>query len=103
MKSSESFFLLNLHDVHIWYAWIPDYIQYEKLLFSFLQPDEILRAKRFLNPLHSQRFIIARGLLRYLLSRYLNLMPDQIKFGYGEKGKPNVLVGDVQFNLSHSH
>lgn len=50
------------------------------------------------------RFILARGILRVLLGRYLDLPPQQLQFQYNPTGKP-LLNSQTQlcFNLSHSH
>ena len=47
--------------------------------------------------------MIARGLLRTLLGRYLQVSPASIVFKYGSKGKP-ALAGPagIDFNVSHS-
>ena len=49
----------------------------------------------------------ARGLLRTLLGRYLDMQPAQLQFAYNENGKPSLstsLQGKfLNFNLSHSH
>jgi len=73
-------------------------------LRALLSPDEIERAMRFHFPLHRQRFIITRGLLRKTLSQYLDTAPDQIRFIYGPHGKPYLENNslDLQFNVSHS-
>jgi 4'-phosphopantetheinyl transferase len=46
--------------------------------------------------------VVARGFLRYILSRYLETKPERLKFSYGEYGKP-ALDGRLHFNMSHSH
>ncbi len=58
------------------------------------------------DPRDRQHFIVCRGLLRVLLSRYLKLAPQQLRFSYGRWGKP-ALAGHepdshLCFNLSHS-
>ncbi len=60
------------------------------------------RAAKFINPIHGDRWTVARGYLRQILSQYLHLSPAEIVFTYGEQGKPGVESSDLQFNLSHS-
>jgi 4'-phosphopantetheinyl transferase len=97
-------FSLPLHTVHIWFAKLPDFqgslAEYSKLL----SPDEIKRAERFRFPIHRERFILARGILRSLLSQYIKILPENIVFEYGKKGKPFLKKNpdDIQFNVSHS-
>ncbi len=61
------------------------------------------RAAKFVNPLHRDRWTVARGYLRQILSQYLDLTPEQIVFTYGQQGKPAIEGNPIQFNLSHSH
>lgn len=44
--------------------------------------------------------ICAHGLAREMLAQKLGLAPEQVRFFYGEYGKP--LVSGAYFNLSHS-
>jgi 4'-phosphopantetheinyl transferase len=50
-----------------------------------------------------RRFIVARGTLRMILGRYLNLAPKELQFEYLARGKPVLCAGALRFNLSHSH
>jgi 4'-phosphopantetheinyl transferase len=49
---------------------------------------------------------MARGMLRVILSRYLNVTPGQIQFHYNRYGKPRIMdpAGTewLNFNVSHS-
>jgi 4'-phosphopantetheinyl transferase len=94
-------------EVHVWRAYLDCE---ETVLHQFeatLAPDEKARASRY----HFQRdrnsFIVARGVLRELLGRYLNRSPAQIEFDYSSRGKPALRKEppkrSVQFNVSHSH
>jgi 4'-phosphopantetheinyl transferase len=69
---------------------------------QFLTTAERQRAAKFVNPLHGDRWIVARGYLRQILSQYLDLSPAQIVFTVGAQGKPAVEGARLQFNLSHS-
>ncbi len=90
--------------IHLWHVLLTDFISEEQTLFNFLSEDEAARALRFQLPLHRQRYIITRGLLRKLLSLYVSTSPDKIAFIYGQKGKPYLENNslNLQFNLSHS-
>lgn len=92
--------------VHVWRASLDQPADEIERLQSLLSPDEQERADRFHFSIHRDRFIVARGVLRSLLGRYLNLNPQAIGFVYSEKGKPSLAPEhndpSLQFNLSHS-
>jgi len=69
-----------------------------------LEPDELNRASRFHFEKHRQHFIVARGFLRSVVARYLEMQPEALRFSYGAYGKPGLASEHVlRFNLSHSH
>lgn len=78
-----------------------------KRLSSTLSADEQARAGRFYFDRDREHFIIARGALRAILGRYLNVEPHIIRFTYAEYGKPALVAelnrDSILFNLSHSH
>lgn len=91
-------------EVHVWLAELD--VLPATTLRGHLSPDEVARADRFRFTRDRQRFIGARGLLRELLGRYLDVDPAALCFAYGPRGKPS-LAGDggperVRFNVSHS-
>lgn len=43
-----------------------------------------------------------RGILRRILSQYLDCSPESIRFEHNENGKPFLPESDICFNLSHS-
>jgi 4'-phosphopantetheinyl transferase len=97
--------LLPRHEVHVWRAPL-DQPQSLTDFFATLAPDEKQWAARFHFQKDREHFIAARGMLRAILSRYLNIKPDDLAFGYSAYGKPflvNEQGGDVRFNVSHSH
>jgi 4'-phosphopantetheinyl transferase len=98
-------FSLNPQEIHLWRAWLPDLAAMEIEYFQFLSPDEVTRANRFHFPMHRQRFILTRGLLRQILSLYVGIEASQIEFSYGPRGKPFLKLESEnwQFNVSHSH
>lgn len=63
------------------------------------------RAVRLVNNTLAGHFIIGRGRLREILSRYLRQPPAHIVFDYGPYGKPQLVgsaAGQISFNLAHS-
>ena len=76
-------------------------------LKQVLSADEHARAERFYFQKDRERFMVARGLLRTVLGRYLNQEPSQLRFCYSPYGKPALATGSgrntLRFNVSHSH
>jgi 4'-phosphopantetheinyl transferase len=98
--------ILTDDEVHVWRADLSLSSLRLQALQDILAPDEQARAASFHLQKDQARFIAARGLLRVLLSRYLDLEPAHITFSYGGYGKPaltNALGQEiVSFNMSHS-
>lgn len=93
--------------IHIWRVPLnPEGGTFDRLK-RYLSPDELSRAARFRFDLHRIQFIVAHGILREILSRYLHISPVDFVFNTSEYGKPSLTEhcgGDlVTFNLSHSH
>jgi 4'-phosphopantetheinyl transferase len=92
--------------VHVWRAHLDVRDSRIRELEQFLSQDELNRANRFYFERDRNRFIVARGLLRSILGRYLDLEPSQLKFIYGPYGKPSLAdefaARHIRFNVSHS-
>ena len=91
--------------VHVWKFPLDLQDRAVSRLEDVLSRDEQRRARRFRFARHRVRFTVARGRLRILLGRYLGRAPEQVAFGYGQRGKPDLAgVEDVRlaFNISHS-
>ena len=100
-----SSFQLAPDEVHIWCAGLDVSPETSGRLDATLSADERARSARFQFERDRQRFIVARGVLRDLLGRYLEIEPGQIRFVYSSSGKPDLgpeFAGRVKFNLSHS-
>lgn len=70
-----------------------------------LSEDEHVRAERFLTARDRQRYIVGRAGLRRILSGYLDMPPETIRFTYNSWGKPELVLttgNKLHFNLSHS-
>ncbi len=92
--------------VHIWQiATTPITDKALSYLKTLLSIDERQRAERYVFAHDQQRFILARGMLRLLLSHYLQLAPSEIQFVTNVYGKPhlNPNSSTLEFNISHSH
>jgi 4'-phosphopantetheinyl transferase len=55
-----------------------------------------------LPPVLARRFVVARGILRDLLSGFTGTPAQKLKFEYGSAGKPSLVDHDINFNISHS-
>lgn len=101
---------LDAGELHVWWAELDACLPHLSALAATLAPDERERAGRFAFPYLRQRFVVARGLLRAILARYLRLPPQALRFGYTAYGKPFLLAAADQpatpaglnFNLAHS-
>lgn len=98
---------LGSDEVHIWRAALDRSAGERERLEQTLSPEEHERAGRFYFQKDRERFIVARGLLRALLGRYLSVEADQLRFCYSPYGKPalspDLCSSELRFNLSHSH
>ena len=94
-------------EVHIWRACLEQEAETVQALSSMLAPDERSRADKFYFQKDRAHFIVARGVLRMLLARYLDIAPEQIRFTYNQYGKPalhdNDAASGLRFNVAHAH
>ena len=93
---------LETGEVHVWRIELEQPGSVLEKFRSTLETDELERASRFHFDKHRNSFVVARGFLRYVLSRYLECKPETLRFSYGDYGKP-ALDGRLHFNMSHSH
>ncbi len=90
-------------EAHIWrvpFSVSPDQMEAYK---AVLDRDELQRAAKFHFEKDRTRYIVTRGQLRFLLSRYLNREADSFTFTYNPYGKPALNDSALHFNVSHSH
>jgi 4'-phosphopantetheinyl transferase len=93
-------------EVHVWRAWLDRPAEDALRMQALLSVDERARADRFLFARHRHHFVVARGVLRVLLGRYLHRAPEQLRFQYNRYGKPEIAGPDgstLRFNLARSH
>ena len=98
---------LGQDDLHVWVAAQDRPQAQQDQFWSYLAEDERARANRFYFAHDRAHYIVARGLLRLLLGRYLHILPTEVAFVYGDHGKPDLVPAQakagVRFNISHSH
>ncbi len=100
---------LNKGDLHLWFAPLSCSPSELMQLKSYLSPEELSRSERFKAEKAKRQFIVGRGVLRAILSRYLTQPAKQILFDYEKMGKPFLAKKmqhphpQIAFNLTHSH
>ena len=96
--------LICQHEAHVWVAHLDQPAALVEQFWFTLSDEERERADRFHFPLHRNRFVAGRGMLRLLLAEYLGCSAGEVDFIYGPGGKPALEEpGGLQFNLAHSH
>jgi 4'-phosphopantetheinyl transferase len=100
---------MGLQPADVWFANLNEVFAEMGNLQTFisvLSRSENDRAQRFKQEIHRHRFILARGLLRLLLSHYTGQNPAHIELIYNDRGKPSLkasqTISNLAFNLSHS-
>jgi 4'-phosphopantetheinyl transferase len=93
---------LPTNAIHLWRLRAADRLASDDYL-PYLQPEERERAARLLFPADQRQSIASRGTLRLLLAHYASAEnPGDLRFVYGEQGKPYLAGSDLRFNLSHT-
>jgi 4'-phosphopantetheinyl transferase len=99
---------LGTAEVHVWRVSLEQAPETVEALRELLSADEQTRAARFRFDKDRRHFIVARGVLRKLLGRYLEIAPAALRFAYADHGKPHLAPEVAQqrtplkFNLAHS-
>lgn len=95
---------LTADDVHVWRIALGIGDAMLGRLRETLSEDERRRADRFHFDKDRRHFVAARGALRAILSRYLEIRADAVRFAYSNYGKPHLAdTLPLCFNLTHSH
>jgi 4'-phosphopantetheinyl transferase len=66
-----------------------------------LSKEEVSRAENLTLAVR-RRFVVARGVLRGLLSGFTGISAEKLRFEYGINGKPSLADHDINFNVSHA-
>ena len=93
----------NSNKVFIYIADLSNCTQDIPKFWQCLSDEERKKAKKYYNSFLRDRYVIAHGILRYILSYYIDKPPKQINFVNNKYGKPFLKNSDIQFNISHSH
>ena len=89
-------------EVHVWRADLDQPTDRMEQLRATFSGEEGARATRLGDQAQRNRFVVARGVLRVLLGRYLSCDPNRVHLGTDEGGKPYLEDDALSFNLSHA-
>lgn len=93
-------------DIHVWRCRLQQPEERRLTLVQALSPEERQRGDRFYFEHHRRQWTLARGFLRAVLGRYVDVPADHVRFRYEDLGKPALAdelnAGHLHFNLSHS-
>jgi 4'-phosphopantetheinyl transferase len=108
MKGPTTPLVLDDASIHVWSCSLEGSGAERQCCEGWLSEEERARATRFVREEDQARFILAHGILRRILARYIDAEPADLGFNVSPTGKPVLLgrrggVHDVRFNLSHSH
>ena len=93
---------LMTEEVQVWVASLDVTGERYDTLARVLPSEESERAAS-LAPVAARRFVVARGILRTLLSGFTGTAAEKLRFSYGNSGKPSLVEhDDIHFNISHS-
>lgn len=109
IDTAELFSFFELGCAHKIQVWTVDLDQDRDLLHKYSQyisEEEHKRAHRYCFPHDSERFMVRRGVLRFLLGTFLDQAPEEIEFTQTAQGKPYLkaqeLQEEVHFSVSQS-
>lgn len=94
------------NQVHTWWVRFSAWSKYRAEFQRILSHDERARAARFVFEVDRERFELARGLLRILLSAYAHVPPERLDIVAGANGKPRLnrmSPPELSFSLSRSN
>jgi len=94
---------LGPSDIHVWLSSLKRPAAVVNGFAALLSPDEKAKADRFVFDEDRRNYIVARGCLRSILSRYLQSSPKKIGFVYGEYGKPALAASSAELNFNVAH
>ncbi len=92
-------------NVDIWRLRISSNIVLIDRFGKILSTDEHTRASRYHHQKDTERFLVSRIALRFLVAKYSKIDPGNIEFAVGSNKKPflrNAGAHDLHYNVSHS-
>ena len=89
-------------EVHVWDLSLDLPADALDSFLTLLDTDERERAARFKFTAPRNQFVASHAFLRKVLSCYLRTDPREIGFRTSSHGKPELIGGELRFNLSHT-
>lgn len=107
LKRSKDKLKLDKYDVHLWFIKPQDYLGKDNLLSSYsslLSANELIKQQRYKFENDRHDALVTRAFIRDLLTYYADVLPQDLQFEKGDKGKPELINFPLplRFNLSHT-
>jgi len=104
--SESNVFNITKYEIHVYYFSIqPRLEEYDKF-YRFLSEDEKEKSRKYRFIKDAQKYVVRRGIIRLLLSKYTGIAPKNLEYEYSKKGKPTLKTSrnsnKIFFNLSYS-
>lgn len=98
--------LLLKQEIHIWVVNLKEHSHNYRKFYASLSVDEKNKVNFYKFEKDQYQYVVTRGILRNILSRYLIIQPEDIEFSYTYYGKPylnkRIIHKSIYFNVSHS-
>lgn len=95
---------LGKKEIHIWKIDCLQFEYYVDHFYQILDSEETEKAEKFYFTVDKMDYILYHGACRLILSQYLEVSPEKIRFQTDAYGKPIIQYpsGHLHFNLTHS-
>lgn len=95
-----------MEDIYLLNICTRDYEPFIPYFYNILSSQEREQEKKMVNEVFKKKYIVRRGLLRFVLARFINIQPTEVDYYYNQYGKPylknKMQDKDIYFNISHS-
>jgi 4'-phosphopantetheinyl transferase len=106
-KNNHFQFLLSEHEIHVFYAGIPNSRSVIQSYYTLLSSEEKKRSQKFRFEKDINGYIFKQGVLRKILGNYIKIPPNEIIITLNEFGKPKISNAPsnhhIDFNISSSN
>ncbi len=107
VKGAESIpdkrYILDSDEIIIYTIYLPNFTELKSELSKFLDAKELKKAQRFYKESDTNRFIIYRAILKFILAAHTKLRIKDVYFDYNFNKKPYLISHPwLHFNVSHS-